>query len=182
MLSHELFLILKDRVIAIRSERKQQKGKLFSTSSKSTTVHQEKKGKKIENMPARASNRLRQAQQRRTATKGGGPRSPKIAAGAADNDDEDDALVLTGSCTLVIALIIIGIGAGLAVLFFKIHHPECMEGISFFPGGSDVAKVEAKTTTAQVRRRKLLLQEVLEDSQQQQQPQQTEQEGVVLIP
>jgi hypothetical protein len=121
-------------------------------------------------MPAAsANNRLRRAQQLRSNRKGGGPTS------ASAGGDDDDALVLTGSLTLVIALVIVGIGAGLAMLFFSIHHPGCMQGMSFGMG----SLVTPETTQTAVvpkatmnLRRKLMWIEEEEEAE----------EGAVLLP
>jgi hypothetical protein len=93
--------------------------------------------KKVES--STTNNRLRRAQQLRQKRHGNSTSSPKGAATAVASsggtskkyDDEESTLVVSGICTLLCGFVIVCIGAGMAALFFMIHQPDCVNGLSF---------------------------------------------------
>ena len=60
----------------------------------------------------------------------GGVGKKKLPISTEDEDDEE-TLVVSGLCTLICAFVIVCIGAGMATLFFMIHQPDCMQGLTF---------------------------------------------------
>jgi hypothetical protein len=72
-----------------------------------------------------SSNRLRHARQLR--------QQRFKARGEAVISEDEETLVVSGVCTVLAALVIMAIGAGLATLFFSIfYQPECLKDLTFY--------------------------------------------------
>ena len=84
------------------------------------------KGSTAANSRVKRAQQLRQ--QRLAAARRGGSSPTKASSHASDDDDE--VLVVSGLCTILCGFLIVCLGAAMATLFFMIHQPECLKGIT----------------------------------------------------
>jgi hypothetical protein len=74
------------------------------------------------------SNRQPQKTSRRT-TGSTTPSATSLKTITGSDGAEADALEMSLFTTILLALFVIGVGAGLAVVYFKIYYPECLQGV-----------------------------------------------------
>ncbi|KAG7341827.1 hypothetical protein IV203_006919 [Nitzschia inconspicua] len=81
----------------------------------------------MKSSPSQVSSRLRRAQhlrQQRLKARG--------ITNNSNEEEEEETLVLSGACTVICALLIVAMGAGLATLFFIIYQPDCVKDWTAF--------------------------------------------------
>lgn len=105
----------------------------FGSSSNTPVNNRLKRAQQLRQQRLAVSNKAKAA----TPTKSSAPRPASATLSA----DDDDVLVISGACTIFFALVIVGLGAAMATLFFMIHQPECLKGLTF--GVADLSMATA---------------------------------------